>query len=235
MRKSIVVSGLIIALSGCDQNLSTTIYTRDIKDLLASRGEQTLPIDVEIEIWEMGIENQCSKPEGAKVIEAIGSVFEKATLVGCEKVSGSMKDKMVIKATTMVAAAQTKEVIPGPYLVHFDIHETDEVDKAFVVARFNKEQYVALQDELRRMNPMNGIKLDDVSVSISINNDEREPMTVYPFIGTFADGEPIDGNHEVALEPRQETRIKFGDVKTAYLARWGWTGVANVRMASPGQ
>lgn len=235
IKKFLLTCSILAALCGCDQNLSATLYMRDVNELLASTEAKTLPIDVEIEILEMGIDKQCSKPEGMKLVEAVGSVFEKASLVGCEKISGSMNDRMVIKATTVLTAAQTTEITPGPYLVHFDVHKTDEPTMAFVVARFDAEKYAALQDQLKRVNPMAGISLDDARISVTLNNDERTPMTVYPFIGTFAGGDPVDGNFDVTLEPRQEIGIKLGDVKMAFLAKWGWAGVANVRTEVPVQ
>ncbi|KQW43160.1 hypothetical protein ASD02_35355 [Ensifer sp. Root1252] len=216
-------------MTGCDQNLSTTLYMRDVNDLLASTEAKSLPIDIEIEILEMGITKQCSKPEGMKLVEAVASVFEKAALVGCEKVSGSMNDKMVIKATTVVSLALTNDVVPGPYLVHFDIQKTEETSRAFVLARFNSEKYAYLQDELKRLSPMGGIKIDDARISVAINNDERNPVSVYPHSGTFANGDPVDANYEEKLEPRQEIALKFGDVKMAFLAKTGWAGIANVR------
>lgn len=208
---------------------------RDVNDLLASSEAKSLPIDVEIEILEMGIEKQCSKPEGMKLVEAVASVFEKASLVGCEKISGSMNDRMIIKATTIVSLALTNEVIPGPYLMHFNIQKTEETSKAFVLARFNAEKYAYLQSELRRLSPMGGIKIDDARISVAVNNDERNPVTVYPHLGTFADSDPVDANYEAKLEPRQEIALKLGDVKMAFLAKWGWTGIANVRTEVPVQ
>lgn len=235
IRKFLLTCWFPAALCGCDQNLSTTLYMRDVNELLASTEAKSLPIDVEIEILEMGIDKQCSKPEGSKLVGAVGSVFEKASLVGCEKISGSMNDRMVIKATTVLTAALTSEAKPGPYLVHFDVHKTDDTAMAFVVARFNAEKYAALQDQLKRVNPMAGTTLDNARITVALNNDERSPTTVYSSIGTFADGNPVDGNYEVKLEPRQEIGVKLGDVKMAFLAKWGWAGIANVRTEIPVQ
>ena len=135
----------------------------------------------------------------------------------------------------ILTAALTSEAKPGPYLVHFDVHKTDDTAMAFVVARFNAEKYAALQDQLKRVNPMAGTTLDNARITVALNNDERSPTTVYSSIGTFADGNPVDGNYEVKLEPRQEIGVKLGDVKMAFLAKWGWAGIANVRTEIPVQ
>lgn len=218
-----------LSLAGCDQNLTATLYTRDLNELLAASEEKSLPLDVEIEILEMGIDKQCSKPEGAKLVEAVASVFAKATLVGCENVSGSMNDRMIIKATTSLSLALTSEVKPGPYLVHFNVQKTEEPNRAFIVARFNAQKYEALNQALRRVSPMASIKIENARVVVKISNDERSPVTLYPFFGTFAQGDPVDNDWSATLEPRQEVTIKTGDVKTAFLAKYGWTGIANVR------
>ncbi|MEE9983274.1 hypothetical protein [Agrobacterium pusense] len=228
-RKLLMMCAAALSLTGCDQNLTATLYARDINELLAAAEEKSLPLDVEIEILEMGIDKQCSKPEGAKLVEAVSSVFEKAALVGCENISGSMNDRMVIKATTSLSLALTNEVKPGPYLVHFNVQKTDEPNRAFIVARFNAQKYEALNQALRRVSPMASIKIENSRVVVKINNDERSPVTLYPFFGTFAEGDPVDNDWSATLEPRQEVTIKTGDVKTAFLAKNGWAGIANVR------
>lgn len=233
IKKLAVTCCVALALAGCDQNLSATLYTRDLNELLASNEAKSLPLDVEIEILEMGIDKQCSKPEGAKLVEAVSSVFAKATLVGCENVSGSMNDRMVIKATTTLSLALTTEVKPGPYLVHFDVQKTEEPNRAFIVARFNAEKYEALNQALRRVSPVASIKIENARVVVKINNDERSPAALYPFFGTFAEGDPVDNDWQATLEPRQEVTIKTGDVKTAFLAKYGWAGIANVRTETP--
>lgn len=202
---------------------------------MASTEAKGFPIDVRIEILEMGIDKECAKPEGQKLIEAVAGVFQKASLVGCEKIPGSMKDRMVIKATTVFAAANSTQITPGPYLVHFDVHKTEDPQMAYVVARFNAEKYAALQSQIRRVNMMANVKIEDARISVALSNDERESFKVFPNVGVFSDGEPIDTQFESKLEPRQEVVLKLGDVKMAYLVKYGWAGVANVRKDVPVQ
>lgn len=224
------------ALTGCDQNLSATIYLRDVFELVSSTDAKTLPIDVSIEVLETGIAKQCSKPEGQRFVEAVASVFQKAALVGCEKISGSMNDRMVIKATTMIEAPKTTDVKPGPYLVQFAVHETDKENEAYVIARFNPEKYADLQRQLSDINSMARLKVEDAHVSVTLNNDERDLAKVYLNTGLYADGEPIDNDGaEAQLEPRKEVSLKFGDVKMTFLTKYGWSGVGYIRRVSSTQ
>lgn len=196
---------------------------RDVTELLASNEEKFLPVDVQIEIQEMGIAQQCSKPEGAKLVEAVAAAFEKASLVGCEKISGSMKDKMVIKATTAFVFSLDNSVKPGPYLIYFDVRRSKKSPKATISVRFNKFDYVLLQERIRSIMPVTNLDINDARISLVFNNDEREMITVRPIIGTFVNGEPVDTEGEIKLEPRNVFNLKLGDVKTAFLSKAGWT------------
>lgn len=232
IKKFIVPCVVALALTGCDQNLSTTVYSRDVKDLLAANDAKTLPLDVEIEILELGIAEKCSTPEGAKLVEAVAAVFQKASLVGCEKISGSMKDRMVIKATTTISRALTTDTAPGPHLVEFNVYKRDEPDTALIAARFNAEKYSELTRRLTSITPMARINISDARVIVKVNNDERAKVTLVPDRGTFVNNDPIDSEGSANLEPRQEVSIKTGDVKTAFLAKYGWAEIGVLQMST---
>lgn len=232
IKKLIVPCVVALTLTGCDQNLSTTVYSRDVKDLLAATDAKSLPLDVEIEILELGIEKKCSTPEGAQLVEAVAAVFEKASLVGCEKISGSMNDRMVIKATTTISRALTTDVAPGPYLVNFNIFKRDESDTGLIAARFNAEKYKELTQRLTSINPMASINIANARVTVKVNNDERAKVTLFPSTGTFANNDPVDSGWSADLEPRQEVSIKTGDVKTAFLVKNGWASVGVLQMSA---
>jgi hypothetical protein len=195
---------------------------RDINELLASDEEKFLPVDVNIEILEMGIEKKCSGPEGAKLVEAIASVFEKASLVGCEKISGSMKDRMVIKATTGLGRSLDNKARSAPYLVFFDVRKSTKSPKAMISVLFDSLQYSLLKSRIESVVPIANLSIDDASISITINNDEKEMVIFYPNTGTFVNGEPVDYEGEVKLEPRNQFNLKLGDVKMAFLSKSKW-------------
>lgn len=61
-------------------------------------------MDIEIEILEAGLDKYCSLPDGQKFVDAVASVFGKASVVKCENIAASMNDRMVIKATILTGA-----------------------------------------------------------------------------------------------------------------------------------
>lgn len=232
IKKFIVPCVVALALSGCDQNLSTTVYSRDVADLLVATDAKSLPLDVEIEILELGIEKKCSTPEGAQLVEAVAALFQKASLIGCEKISGSMNDRMVIKATTTISRALTNDVPPGPYLVDFNIFKRDEPNTGLIAARFNAEKYTELTQRLTSINPMASINISSARITVKVNNDERSKVTLFPSEGTFANNDPVDSGWSADLEPRQEVSIKTGDVKTAFLVKHGWAAIGVLQMTA---
>lgn len=209
-----------VTLVGCDQNVSTTLYVRDVQEMLAKSEPSQIPVDISIEVLESGLAQRCSKPEGQELVEAVASVFEKASLVACEKVSGSLNDRMMIKATTLLFYAKPEEPMKSNYLLAFEAFRLE--NKAPTVAvTFNSEKYEEIQKRIRRVNTMASIKLSDASISVVINNDLREPVPVVFARGAFVDGKPADQPMQLKLDPRQEANVKLGDVKLAYLAQSG--------------
>lgn len=219
------------SLSACDQNVSATLYVRDVQDLMAANTAKEIPVDITIDIFETGIANQCSKPEGKEIVEAVASGFEKAVLIGCEKIAGSMNDKMSIKATTKFVTAESNGTRPIEYLIEFDAFKMDAQSDG-VDIRFNSKKYDEIQNKLKRINMMAKIQIEKASISLTVSNDLREPAGVIYSRGVFADGHPLDYGGEQNLEPRQDTIIKLGDVKMAYLAQNTWARVFGIKRSS---
>lgn len=232
IKKYIAAGFLLMILSACDQNVSAVLYVRDIQDLMsANSASKKIPIDINIDIFETGLANQCDKPEGKAIVDAVASGFEKAVLIGCEKIAGSMKDKMTIKATTKFMARLSDELQPVDYLIEFEAFNNDDQSDG-VDVRFNFEKYNEIQQKLTRINMMANIKVEDANISLTVSNDLRESATVIYSRGVFADGQPLDFGGEQSLEPRQNTIIKFGNVKIAFLAKQTWARAFGIKRAS---
>lgn len=209
-----------IALTACDQNVSAKLYVRDVQDITSSTATKGIPVDITIEILESGLVQKCEKPEGQELVEAVAAVFEKASLLGCERVSGSLNDRMTIKATTSLFSANGDQKKPISNLLAFEAAKADDGSSS-VHVRFNPEKYEEVQKRLRRVNAMASIKLTDASLSIVVTNDLREPATIIYSRGVFIDGHPADIPLQQQLNPRQEATIKLGDVKFTHLAQKG--------------
>lgn len=207
-------------LVGCDQNISATVYARDIEEILASQGARSVPIDITIEVLESGLARKCAQSEGKELVEAVATVFAKASLVGCEKVSGSLNDRMLIRATTLLFSGKAGHPIHDEYLLGFAVLEMENGSPAVSVT-FNPKKYQEVQRRLRDVNSMASVKLSDATISMVMNNDQREPITALFWRGVFVDGKPADHAMSQELQPRQEVTVKLGDVKLAYLTQSG--------------
>ncbi|WP_418135856.1 DUF7424 family protein [Agrobacterium sp. El2ro-1b] len=210
-----------VALAGCEQKVSATVYLRDVQQLLSSAAPAEIPVEIKIDVYETSIEQECQKSSGQKILEAVAAHFEKATLLGCEKIAASMNGRMSIKATTRLAVPE-REDAPIKYLIELQAGKRPDENVDPISLRFDPQKYAKLQDDLKRISMMSNIKLSDTRVSIAVNNDTGNPVPVFFIPGSFVDGEAIDNRNDRDLQPREEAIIELGNVKTAFLGKNGW-------------
>lgn len=236
MLKKIALTCCIAAgLSACKQEVVGTIYVRDLQEVVDSKKD--IPIDVLINVYEMGIAKKCNDPKSQELVKAVAAQFQSATLAGCETIQGSMRDRMTIKATTVLNAPETNQVGSGKYLFQFDAFKSSmkvdgkDVPGIYVSAHFDRDKYEAVRKAVRAVDMMANIDLSDVEIKVTLNNDLRKDVMVYPSIGLFVDGEPVDNNGaSLKLEPRKESEHRFGNVKAAFLTKYQWGSIATVTL-----
>ncbi|KAB2680021.1 hypothetical protein [Brucella tritici] len=234
MLKKIALTCCVAAsLSACKQEVVGTLYVRDLLEVLETKKD--IPVDISINIYEMGIAKKCNDPKSDQIVKAVAAQFQSATLAGCEVVKGSMRDRMTIKATTVLTAPEGRELSPGKYLLQFDAMKTPvtnnnkQVDGLFFIAHFSRDKYEEIRKAIRAVDMMANIDLEEVDVKISINNDLRSDVVVIPTIGSFVDGHPVDvDNVSLTLQPRKEIEAVFGNVKSASLTMNQWAAVATL-------
>lgn len=222
IRKLSSICLVAVALAGCEQKVSATVYLRDVQQLLSSSAPAEIPVEIKIDVYETSIEQECQKPSGQKILEAVAAHFEKATLLGCEKIIGSMNGRMSIKATTRLAVPE-REDAPIKYLIELQAGRRPDENVDPLSLRFDPQKYAELQDDLKRISMMSNIKLSDTRVSITVNNDTGAVAPLFFVPGSFVDGEAVDNQQNRHLQLREEAIIELGDVKTAFLGKNGWT------------
>lgn len=209
---------LVTFLAACEQKVTATFYLRDVQELFSEVSNKNPTVDLSIEIFESGLVKKCESSEGNDIVNAIASVFEKATLVACEKMSGSFNDRMIIKASTELKPLKSEGSLKDQYLLSFEGEETDD-GLILVRANYAPEKYEVLQKRLRRINSMLTIKIENVHLSVNLNNDLRDPIDVIINSGVFLNGQPLAGTGEYRLDVREEANIKLGDVLQTYLVQ----------------
>ncbi len=221
IRKLSSVCLMAVALTSCEQKLSASLYLRDIQQMITSKQHVETPVDMRIDILETGMENQCDRPSGKEIVELVGAYFERAMLLGCEKVAGAINGRMSIKVTTRLSYTDQAGA-PVKYLLEFQAgpRPNEVSDPLFV--RFDPDKYADLQLKVRRLNAMTSVKLSDTRIALTINNDLREDAPLTIFSGAYVDGQPMEFQQDRILKPREEILIEFGDVKSAFLGRYGW-------------
>lgn len=185
MLKKIALTCCVVAsLSACKQEVVGTIYVRDLQEVVDSKKD--IPIDVLINVYEMGIAKKCNDPKSQELVKAVAAQFQSATLAGCETIQGSMRDRMTIKATTVLTAPETNQVGSGKYLFQFDAFKSSmkvdekDVPGIYVSAHFDRDKYEAVRKAVRAVDMMANIDLNDVEIKVTVNNDLRKDVMVYP-------------------------------------------------------
>lgn len=221
LRKIGIACLLATALTSCDQNVTATIYVRDIQDLLSQPTDRkTVPVELSLEVLGPGLSKQCDKPETKEMVSAVASHFDSATLVGCEEVSGAMYDVLKIKATTVLEVHAAGADVDIPQLIKFSISRPapeKDVRSARIFAEFNKQAYDELNDKLRSINMMAQLSPEDAKLTVVLNNDSREPFSWLVNGGTWLDGKPRPYPDESTIDARGTATVKFGDVSMAFL------------------
>ncbi|WP_156407947.1 hypothetical protein [Ensifer sp. Root127] len=218
LRKFGIAFLIATALSGCDQNVTATIYVRDLQDLLSQpTNGKTVPVTMELEVLAPGLRDKCDKPEIQQMVSVVASYFDSATLVGCEQVKGAMYDTLRIKSGTMMEIQATgANGFDSKQLIKFAVTRPDNgVATLFVV--FNKSAYDELNERIRAINMMAHLKTDEAHITVVLDNDTREPFKWASGSGNWYDGRPQAIVRQETLAPRGSTAMKLGDVNMAVL------------------
>ncbi len=210
-------------LAACKVDAETTLYVRDLRE--AAAGELLVPVTLTTYAPGASEPDTCQKME--EFVPLLTQYVANARLEACIERPGAMEDAVIFAAEIPMRATRAPEetlaVLVTPAAQD---HMTYSVGMSADPARI--ERLVA---GLRRVNMMATVDLDDVSVTLKLINDLREPVTV-SLANAFFDRRPIDsGGSTVELEPRRESDLALSDVKSLYLLTQGETSVFDVRFA----
>ncbi len=210
--------GTVLLVAGCKMSLEADLYSSDVRAV--ANGEQgiTTPATLFLPITTL---DECAT-ESAKIVAIMDGIVAPFEPKGCERngmdsfmlaniqmpVVGSA-DAWILKNTLLGFVAQRRE--GGPDIGVFIMLDTDK--------------YATLQRRVRD-EFMQKLTMEDSRVTVVMNNDEREDMSVL-VRHAFVNGQPsID--QTLTMPRREQVTIRLSDVSIDHFGKHGFALAFNL-------
>ncbi|MEE9444870.1 MAG: hypothetical protein V3V19_04315 [Cocleimonas sp.] len=229
--KKIVFHILIatILLAGCKQEITSTLYVRDITEVISNK--KPLKSSATIKL-EMLTDQSCRKKEESitKIISAFFMKLEKTQCIkeGSDTYYYAVFDLPVL----LISGSKVNDNYKGGVSVQLSKKEDNRTE---IFLTMNLELLSTLDNSLRsEFMGSGGISPSGMQIKIKINNDDRETYRLYTE-GSFLDGEAIISRFgkEVELQKRDESIIMLSDVSVSALLGRGTTSFTYVGSVMP--
>jgi len=221
----------ILILSGCKQEVSTTLYVRDLVDAVASKKVMTTAAAIKL---EMPSSKSCGEKKD-KLTRIISPFFIDLQKIQCIK-EGSEDFYYAVFELPMVKVADDGN-LNNNYKggVSAQLAKNSDSNHIGIFLAMNLDLLSNLDKDLRNeIMGSGGIDPEDMKVKISINNDDRDTYNLY-VEGAFLDGQAIipRHGHTVELKRRSESVVTLADVSVFALTGRGRSSFAFVGNISP--
>lgn len=209
---AIAVAVMAIGVTaGCEINLTTDIYTTDLRDAVAGTEGLSAPATMAFEVPGT---DDCDE-HATKISEVMAGVVNDFSPKGCE----SIEMDSFLLADTQVPIVTSDDVWnKSDALFGILAFKQDEVIAVAVI--MNLEKYGTLtarmKDEFHQ-----SIDLASSKISLVLNHDEREDVD-FVVENVFVNSEPVHNPETYTLQRRHRVEIKLSDVATAHLTKHGF-------------
>ena len=216
--RSHVISFLAVALafiaSGCKMNLAAEVYLSDILEARASPEVVTTPATLAFQIPSV---DECAEHTG-KIEAIMAGVVTEFQPKGCERVDSDSFLLANTQIPLLVSDSQWQKADALFGLVVLAV-ETGDIGVALVM---NLAKYKVLTGRLDDEFGQS-VDLGASKVTLTLRNDLRTTAS-FNVEGVFLDGAPVIAITTSDLERRHNAEIRFSNVATAHLAKYGSAG-----------
>lgn len=221
----------LLALVGCKQEITSTLYVQDILDTVSSEESLTTPAVIKL---EMPSSKSCGEKK-EKLTEIISPFFQNLEKIQCIKEGSDAFYYGIFQLPLLKAGddGSLNQSYKGG--VSAQLAKVDQHINMYLSMKL--KLLTALDKNLRReFMGSGGIDPEDIKVKIAINNDDREPYNLF-VEGAFLDGQAIipKYTHSVQLKRRSESVITLSNVSVFALMGKGNMSFAYVGSLSPAQ
>lgn len=222
LASTVLLAALI--LSGCKQEVSSTLYVRDLVDAASSDKAMTTSAAIKL---EMPTSKSCGEKKD-ELTRIISPFFINLEKIQCIK-EGSDTFYYAVFELPMVKVSEDGS-LNNKYKGGISAQLNNNNGEIGIYLSMNFDLLSALDKDLRNeFMGSGGIDPEDMKVKISINNDARDTYVLF-VEGAFLDGQAIipKFGQTVDLERRSESVITLANVSVFALTGRGKTTFAYV-------
>ena len=222
MKRAAFAAVLLIGFAtACKMNLTTDVYSTDLWDAASGSKGLTAPATMAFEVPGT---DDCDE-HTAEISEIMLGVVDEFSPRGCER--DGMESFLL--ADTQIPILDSFSAWEGSKDL-FGIVATAKNDAVSADMFMNLDKYRILTE---RMDDKfhRSVDLATSAVTIILNNDSRNAIE-FSVDGVFVNGDPVLEESAYELRRRQKAEIRFSNVATAYLAKYGFVGGVVLRQQS---
>ena len=212
---------LVMALlAACKLNVTTELYSTDLRDVMANGAELSAPTTLAFQVPSI---DDCDE-HAVKIGEIMAGVLKEFSPRGCES---AQMDSFLLADTQIPIVTSAERWLEADALFGIMLLSRHDPDHIGVAIILDSRKYDVVTSRMKDKFHQT-VDLADSRVTLILNNDERNAVT-FAVRDVFVNSEPAYGEHEYTLERRHKANIRLSDVAKAYLAREGMAGGFTLR------
>jgi len=209
-----------IALAACKPSINTEFYSSDIIEVAETGEAAFVPVKVGFPIMSA---SSCDE-DRTKIMPAIERHGEGVKFIGCEVLSGSAHDILNVEMNAeILRAGNVNDIVPKGLFGIVVIPTKERIDVHFVKTPAAARAVA----EIDRNYAFQNVTLDEINISVRLNNDSREPVT-FEVSSSFVNTAPIDEPQVFQLARRDALTVVPSDVRAKALLKNGSAMFASV-------
>ena len=207
---AIILIGLVTA---CKMNLTTDVYSTDLRDAANGVTGLTAPATMAFEVPGT---DDCDE-HSAEISAIMSGVVGEFRPRGCER---NGMESFLLADTQVAILPSFSEWSNSAALFGIVVSARDDAISADMF--MNVDKYEILTERMENKFHQS-VDLATSAIIIILNNDSRGSIE-FSVDGVFVNGEPVLATSTFQLERRHKAEIKFSNVATSYLAKHGSLG-----------
>lgn len=225
MKINAILLACALTLSGCKVWVDSSVYVRDVQQVLETQQPTTTPMRLSFEIPS---QSACTT-SGERIAAALKKAYGDVAVLGCRQVGMDSIADFSVQAEVVHEIENKKADSKQP--LYFGV---DEVEEGIEVGYYvNTDTWAAMDEDLKD-ETQHYTRLEPV-FKVTLQNDAPDTVAV-TLRGVFLNGTPVPAHSPVTaqLKRREQIEIRLSDVQNSAMGLHGsWIPFALIGNASP--
>ena len=223
-RRLSVICLAMTVLAGCKIEMETDLYSSDLRSVSGGETGLTTPANLALPISSV---DKCTE-DTQKIVKIMEGMIASFEPKGCERkdINSFMMSVVQVPIVDSVDNWASSDELFGIVAQN----DTEDANRINVFLVMNLDRYDILSDRVKD-EFYQSLDLDDSTISVVLNNDEREDVTIM-VDNAFVQGQP-ELRIAYAVSRRGQVKIDLSDVSVAFLGRRGLAPVLSLLNGGP--